>query len=447
MNNRVQEAVDFALTNGILKYNSRFNLTHAPVCLSPFGIEKNTLDYLTETTPIFNEMMIKVGEDRDFLQEQLGPAARTDEFIKRLMDLFSRAELLHHLQISRNDFLMTDSGNSEGIMPKQVEFNTISNSFVFLSSQVYLLHRHMASQFACDGRLVVNNTLDEVVDAMAEVIDYYGYPGARLLMVVQEKEQNIFDQRGIEYRLLEKYGIQTLRLTLEEVAERGKIKEGHLAIDNTMIALTYFRAGYSPGDYPDEQAWKGRELIENSTTVRCPSVGMQLAGAKKIQQSLVKPGNLERYLTGEQATKIRRSFVGLYDLEENTGEMQAWELPQKSPGDFVLKPQREGGGNNYYDDEMVSIIRSLNPDQMKAYILMERIKTPVESSILVVDQMAEETGTVSEIGRYAVCFRDMSSIRFNRDVGYLVRTKAADQNEGGVCAGYACLNSLCLNEE
>jgi hypothetical protein len=30
-------------------------------------------------------------------------------------------------------------------------------------------------------------------------------------------------------------------------------------------------------------------------------------------------------------------------------------------------------------------------------------------------------------------------------IGYLVRTKSADLDEGGVCAGYACLNSLCLN--
>ena len=28
------------------------------------------------------------------------------------------------------------------------------------------------------------------------------------------------------------------------------------------------------------------------------------------------------------------------------------------------------------------------------------------------------------------------------DAGYLVRTKAKNVNEGGVCAGFACLNTI-----
>lgn len=36
-----------------------------------------------------------------------------------------------------------------------------------------------------------------------------------------------------------------------------------------------------------------------------------------------------------------------------------------SPGDFVLKPQREGGGNNFFDDELVDKLRSLSPEELK----------------------------------------------------------------------------------
>jgi len=35
-------------------------------------------------------------------------------------------------------------------------------------------------------------------------------------------------------------------------------------------------------------------------------------------------------------------------------------------------------------------------------------------------------------------------LKSNKDAGYLVRTKAENINEGGVCAGFACLNSLVL---
>jgi len=132
----------------------------------------------------------------------------------------------------------------------------------------------------------------------------------------------------------------------------------------------------------------------------------------------------------------------MFDLDEVVHGKPASSLAIDKPSNFVLKPQREGGGNNFYDEEMVSLIQKMGKENQKAYVLMERIKTPTEVSTLVVDRQVDEIQTVSEIGRYATCLFDGSEIRFNNDVGYLVRTKSSDQNEGGVCAGYACLNSL-----
>ncbi len=445
MNDIIQEAVDYCFTNGIVKYNSQFILTHAPVCMSPFKIPASVLDSVIALTPVYNELMMKVGRDGDFLHEHLGAAAKTDLFIKNLLDLQSETEDSHHLQISRNDFLLTDHDRSGTLIPKQVEFNTISNSFPYLSGKVNQLHQYMVKRLHCNSNLVENDPLEGAIDAMGEVVDYYDVADAHLLMVVQPKEQNLFDQRGIEYRLLEKYGIQTIRMTLEEIAEHGCLKEGHLVINNRIIALTYFRAAYTPNDYTTSEAWKGRMLIEKSSTVKCPSVGMQLAGAKKIQQVLGKPGIIEQFLSPAMAAEIRENFVAMYDPDEKVGNETASELARQSPHDYVLKPQREGGGNNLYDDEMVIALDKFDQTERQAYILMERIQTPLETSVLVVDKTAEELKTVSEIGRYATCFYDGNDIRFNRDVGYLVRTKSADQNEGGVCAGYACLNSLCAS--
>ena len=51
---------------------------------------------------------------------------------------------------------------------------------------------------------------------------------------------------------------------------------------------------------------------------------------------------------------------------------------------------------------------------------------------------------MSEVGRYGICFADNGVLESNKDAGYLVRTKAETINEGGVCAGFACLNSLVL---
>jgi len=92
---------------------------------------------------------------------------------------------------------------------------------------------------------------------------------------------------------------------------------------------------------------------------------------------------------------------------------------------------------------MVQKLRSLSEEESHAYILMERINPPQHQAQLMREGNVLETSCISEIGRFGVCLAQRQEILFNRDVGYLVRTKAADQNEGGVSAGYAYLNSLC----
>jgi glutathione synthase len=439
----IQDAIDFAITNGLVKYDTQFKLTHAPFCLTPFLLKKAVIKDMISLTPVFNELMMKVGENKGFLYRHLKASALTDDFIKRLLDLNAKVDFSNHLQICRNDFLFASAdGKSNQVYPKQVEYNAISNSFPYLATKTNLLHRYLSQTSSGDKGLIENEPLEKVVDVMAEVVRYYDAPRSCVLMVVQKNEQNLFDQRGIEYRLLKKYGIPTFRQQLEQIAENAKIKDGHLLINGHIAALTYFRAAYTPNDYPDRKAWKGREIIEHSSSVKCPSIGMQLAGTKKIQQVLSKENILEQFISPDQANLIKKTFVGMFDLNELVNSVPAMELAIKSPEKYVLKPQREGGGNNLYEDEMVEHLNRISAEERNAYILMERIFTPTERSILVVDGRDEETQTISEIGRYGACLHDGHSIRFNKDIGYLVRTKSADKNEGGVCAGHACLNVL-----
>jgi hypothetical protein len=43
------------------------------------------------------------------------------------------------------------------------------------------------------------------------------------------------------------------------------------------------------------QEWQGRLLLEQSTAIVCPDIAMHLAGAKKIQQELARPNQVERF--------------------------------------------------------------------------------------------------------------------------------------------------------
>lgn len=47
-----------------------------------------------------------------------------------------------------------------------------------------------------------------------------------------------------------------------------------------------------------------------------------------------------------------------------------------NPHRFVLKPNREGGGGNYYGEEVADKLESLGPQERSAHILMQRL-TPM----------------------------------------------------------------------
>ena len=84
----------------------------------------------------------------------------------------------------------------------------------------------------------------------------------------------------------------------------------------------------------------------------------------------------------------------------------------------------------------------INGDYKGIYILMEKIIPQIHPAILIVNDKIQELSCISEIGRYGVCIAENGLIIRNQDVAYLVRTKSEKIKEGGVCAGFACLNSL-----
>lgn len=63
---------------------------------------------------------------------------------------------------------------------------------------------------------------------------------------------------------------------------------------------------------------------------------------------------------------------------------EAVQRALKNPKNFVLKPQREGGGNNIYGDDIVPFLTEvLQSDEKNAYILMDRLSPPVTTNYMV----------------------------------------------------------------
>lgn len=134
----------------------------------------------------------------------------------------------------------------------------------------------------------------------------------------------------------------------------------------------------------------------------------------------------------------------MYSLESNDeGELNA-KMASKFPHKFVMKPQREGGGYNVYDEEIISILDKLTKEERSTYILMDKIIPPSINTISLRNGKCHSSSSVSELGIFGIYLIQGNKEIINRSAGHLLRTKATSIKEGGVATGFSVLDSPLL---
>ena len=437
----LRNIIDRAHYFGLLQKNLDGQLVHAPFSLTPYQLPSSLISQLQIHTQWSSLLFWKVAQNSDFLREILEPTAKVDEFVRFLLSLIPQEKRQdQQLLINRNDFLFERKENGE-LQPLQVEFNTISASFAHLSGRVTALHQQLQQENILKADPLPHDAISGFASGIKETIENLGWQDAALLMLVQPKERNWFDQMGL-FAALSQRGVKVVRATLAEVHQKGKLKNGDLWVGPQRIGVVYFRAGYAPGDLPDEESRSARRMLEASTAVLVPEASMQLAGTKKIQQVLADYSILSEFVPESVADQLKAYFAMMFGLEEEVEGRPAREFLAENAEQYVLKPQREGGGNNVYGAEIKDFLTSLPTSEDRAWIAMKRIEAETAESLLVVQEQAQSRQSISELGIFGLLRAQSGDLRMNMPVGHLVRTKASNVNEGGVVAGYACLNSL-----
>eukprot|EP00581_Thalassiosira_minuscula_P016644 CAMPEP_0183725300 /NCGR_PEP_ID=MMETSP0737-20130205/20130_1 /TAXON_ID=385413 /ORGANISM="Thalassiosira miniscula, Strain CCMP1093" /LENGTH=568 /DNA_ID=CAMNT_0025956233 /DNA_START=168 /DNA_END=1874 /DNA_ORIENTATION=+ len=445
------------------------------------------------------------------------------------MDWGKHARSADRLGIQRSDYMLHRSSNEQGEYSlKQVELNTIASSFAGLAATVAKLHSFLTKRldlelanFLHENEVAVMGGITDLETSpfddaeedelskgvpqspsmmripLAIAVAYSRYSERFIprlstantvpviLFVVQPNETNTVDQRLLELALWNNHKVPVVRMSLAEVYKKMTLDEetGRLTFETGRnnskkheVAVVYFRAGYAPTDYPSGYntkdgsgvEWLARERLERSAAAKCPSLGYHLAGTKKVQQELARPGAVERFFpkAGSVAANIRTAFAGLYSLgaDANEQDLRAVKevlFTEGGQGRYVLKPQREGGGYNYYGKDLAeklgencTITRSdgdnensdvkLSPS-LSEFILMERLFPPQQRAILLRNGKVEGTGmTISELGCFGTIVAsggDTGEVILNEYAGFLLRTKFSGVDEGGVASGFATLSS------
>ena len=353
-----------------------------------------------------------------------------------------------------------------------------------------------------------------------------------VLFVVQDGETNVVDQNLLEFRIWDDHGISVERISLKGALGRivtasddgDNDKNGALFLlppqsssssslaettttDNSIsglikrggreVSVVYYRAGYTPDDYPsgdwDRDAssattatkvgaeWTSRLIMEQSRATKCPCLGYHLAGTKKVQQELARPGVLESFFPSSNGVMdetnndnfdvegMRQTFATLHSLGSDMSRVDldavGTAIFEPDGGDrFVLKPQREGGGYNIYGDDMVKALKedavvAVEGDdatgkrivtrmggKLGGHILMERLNPPVQRAALLRRGALEGVDdSISELGCFGTILMgssdDVTTAHHNEYSGFLLRTKFCNVDEGGVASGFATLSS------
>ncbi|RHZ79839.1 hypothetical protein Glove_140g141 [Diversispora epigaea] len=466
-------AIDWSLAHGLVFRppsttsnnnidNNNNSVIHAPISLFPSPFPRREFELALELQPIFNRLFFELSQNHDFIKDVIEEVTKVDDFIEKLYNLYVTVRQEGVVQpislgLHRSDYILhVSSNNHEEAHIQQVEFNTIASSFSSLSSLTGELHKYLlestnyfdsSSPIFNIEALPENDSMNSIPRGIAKAHELYGSERAVVLMVVQSKERNIFDQRWIEYTLFKNHKVHLIRKDLSEISQEGKLDPitKALIIDGKEISVTYFRSGYSPRDHLSDEAWNTRLLIERSKSIKCPTAAYQLVGAKKVQQVLAAPGVLERYIPDPlEVKKLRSCFAGLYPLDSSPEGEKAAKAALENPERYVMKPQREGGGNNLYANDIPQLLSKLTPSERSSYILMDLIKPPPMKNIILLQGEMVKGEMISELGVYGIIIGKGKEVIVNERGGHLLRTKGKETNEGGVATGYAVIDSPLL---
>ncbi|OTB03817.1 hypothetical protein M426DRAFT_73731 [Hypoxylon sp. CI-4A] len=487
------EIEDYQLTHGsLLKIPRSFTDLESPVALArPIGVSiaptpfpRQQFEHALNIQTLFNELYMNIAEDDVWLQSIVKKLGEVDEFAATLWSIWERVRDEGEVQllrcgVFRSDYMLHQShedaqhelGFSSGsIQPnlanselKQVEFNTYSCAGGTHANIVANMHRYLAGKGIHEGLdLPANNSIQSITDALIGAHRAYGPSYDRtketvILMTVQPNNVNVCDERPIEYALSQcEPSIKLYRVTFsDEIVRKCSLGSNRELLFQPItggktleVSVVYQRAGYDPHEY-DQQGIETRLMLERSLAIKCPTILSHIAGFKKVQEELTRPGALERFLSPEVIDPIRRTFMSQYPLDLSASGERARKLvaDEASVENYILKPSLEGGGHNVYGEDIPGFLRTISTQEWSKYILMEKIHPPSMHGILISPVDSHQGPVISELGVLGTCLwrrseqqGEKAKILRNIGAGWTFKTKPEDIQEMGVVKGYGCFD-------
>ncbi|MEZ9390334.1 glutathione synthase [Vibrio splendidus] len=476
----IEDACEWAIMHGVAFRQADNTARHCPFSIAPMTMERKVYEHLRKVTPLMTKLVSNVSEDHDFLQSSLSDMAKADPFFGRLMELHLQAHgsADERLNPARQPLLLmrTDFMDDRQHGAKVIEFNGIAAGMAPFGQKATEFHAYMQNQWPetyqkwledKSATPAGNQGLEQLAFGIAtsarkvradfNCSDKNAPEKPTFLMVVQKNEDNVYDQHLLEVEL-QKQGIRTVRRTFEQLSSqlssgdnKRLLLEGIGAID-----VVYLRAGYQYSDYwaPElnesiccHTLSQTRLFIEQHHVAMNATISQQLATSKTMQMllTMMPASEYGRWgLTLEEAELVKSVLA---DMKPITSESIEWFNTQADKQEWVLKNQGEGGGHCVFGDDISEKLSQLKPEEYDAWALMQRLY-PHERDVPTIavrdTQQTLVTDLVSEVGLFTAYYQGKPVTELDGYAGYLIRSKPASENEGGIHSGKGILDSLVL---
>ncbi|MBT9243784.1 glutathione synthase [Vibrio splendidus] len=473
----IEDACEWALMHGVAFRQADNTARHCPFSLAPMTMERKVYEHLLKVTPVITKLISNVSEDHDFLQSSLSDMAKADPFFGRLMELHQQAHgsAGERLNPARQPLLLmrTDFMDDRQHGAKVIEFNGIAAGMAPFGQRATEFHSFMQNQWPetyknwledQSATPAENQGLTQLAYGIANAarqvkIDFKEQDKPVFLMVVQKNEDNVYDQHLLEVEL-QKQGIRTVRRTFEQLSCQLSSGDNQrlLLKDVGAVDVVYLRAGYQYSDYwaPElnesvccHTLSQTRLFMEQHHVAMNATISQQLATSKTMQMllTMMPAAEYARWgLTLEEAELVKSVLA---DMKPITSESIEWFNTQADKQEWVLKNQGEGGGHCVFGDDISEQLSQLKPEEYDAWALMQRLY-PHERDVPTIavrdTQQTLVTDLVSEVGLFTAYYQGKPVTELDGYAGYLIRSKPASENEGGIHSGKGILDSLTLIE-
>jgi len=475
------EVKDYQLTHGSILKAVRYQTESEVACqnvnvsLLPTAFPRKHFEEAVAIQKAYNDLYIRVSADGEWMYRIIQPLIEYDSFIAALWEIYVAVRDAGAQQnvvcgVFRSDYMIHQPAHSDQASElKQVEINTFSCAGVCHAERIANMHREMSavrglSDAAIPRHLPESHNVESIVNALVAACDIYTSTVSKnrsrrkcVLMPVQPYNYNIADERPVQYALRQR-GIACFRCEWRSILQATSLTDDRTLLfsppvgeGDVEVAVVYYRAGYDAAEYSQDEGKATRTRLEMSLAIKCPNILVHLTNMKAVQQALTSPVELARFMLPEACETLQRTFMYMAVLDDTPAGLEARAIAQdpEQAANYVLKPNRDGGGNNIYRTDIPAFLAKQPIGTWRNFTLMRLIEPPPTSGALMLPQRFCIDSVVSELGIIGTCIwrlkpmesrGDAVQILRNDFAGWTFKTKPSHVDEISVVKGYGCFD-------